>query len=150
MPLSKAINIENASWRDLGELRSLEAECFGDDAWPLWDLIGALTLPGYMHLKAVSPAGRMIGFISGDPRPGEHTGWITTIGVLKAFRRQGIGEMLLEECERRMGLPYVRLCVRRDNQPALQMYKKAGYHQISVWREYYNDGQDAIVLEKER
>ncbi len=147
---SPAIRIVNATWRDLGELRSLEAECFGQDAWPLLDLISVLTLPNIVRLKAVAPDGKMVGFIAGDPNPAEKIGWVTTIGVLQAHRKQGIGRRLLDECEQRLGLPSVRLCVRRDNRPALAMYERAGYRHLRIWPAYYHDGQDAIVLEKER
>lgn len=149
MTSSPAINIVNASWHDLGELRSLESECFGQDAWPLLDLIGVLTMPRIIRLKAVTPDGKMIGFISGDPNPTEKIGWITTIGVLPAYRKQGVGRRLLDECEQRLRLPWVRLCVRSDNQSALMMYKRAGYRHLKIWHSYYQDGQDAIVLEKE-
>lgn len=136
-----------ATWRDVGELRALEAECFGEDAWPLLDVINVLTIGGIVRLKAVAQE-RMIGFIAGDPREGE-IAWITTLGVRVPYRRLGIASMLLERCELQMQRPFVRLCVRSDNQPALQLYAKAGYRHVSVWWNYYRDGQDAYVLEKE-
>ncbi len=142
------IRIENATWRDLGELRNLESECFGQDAWPLLDLISVLTLPGIIRMKAVTAEGLMAGFIAGECHAGEKIGWITTIGVLRAYRSQRVGTRLLEECEQRMKLPRVRLCVRRDNLPALKLYDEAGYQRVNIWRAYYQDGQDAIVLEK--
>ncbi|MCC6147802.1 MAG: GNAT family N-acetyltransferase [Anaerolineaceae bacterium] len=147
---SSAICIVEASWRDLGELRNLEAVCFGEDAWPLFDLIGVLTLPRIVRLKAVNGDRKMVAFIAGDPNPDEKTGWITTIAVLPAYRKQSIGSRLLKMCEERMGLPFVRLCVRHDNKPALAMYARAGYRHVRVWRAYYHDGADALVLEKIR
>jgi ribosomal protein S18 acetylase RimI-like enzyme len=138
-----------ASWRDLGELRSLEQECFGEDAWPLWDIIGVLTFPGVEHLKAVA-SGKMIGFIAGDIRPREGLGWITTLGVLPPFRRHGIAFDLLARCEEAMSMPVVRLCVRRSNLSAQQLYQKAGYRSAGIWERYYSDGEDALVLQKDR
>lgn len=135
-----------ATWRDVGELRSLEAECFGEDAWPLLDVISVLTLGGIVRLKAVVN-GQMAGFIAGDPREGE-AAWITTLGVRAPYRRLGIATALLDQCEQQMQRPVIRLCVRSDNQPALQLYAKAGYRHVSVWWNYYRDGQDAYVLEK--
>ncbi len=147
---SLSFQIENASWHDLGELRSLEIECFGKDAWPLLDLISVLSLPGVVRLKAVTDAGHMAGFIAGERHAEEKTGWVTTIGVLTAYRGQHIGSALLRECEERLNLPLIRLCVRADNFPAIKMYEKAGYRQQKIWRAYYQDGQDALVLEKIR
>jgi len=138
-----------ATWHDLGELRAVEHECFGDDAWPLWDLVGVLTFPGVVRLKAVV-AEKMIGFIAGDVRPREGLGWITTIGVLTAFRRQGIANAMLAKCEEMMGMAVVRLCVRRSNLGAQKLYQKAGYLPAGVWERYYSDREDALVLQKDR
>lgn len=141
--------MENTSWRDLGDLRSLEVACFQEDAWSLWDLISVLTLPGVVRLKAVCE-GKLVGFAAGDPHPDEEIGWITTIGVLPAYQRQGIGRRLLERCEEAMGQRLVRLCVRKGNTPALAMYRSMGYTQISTWPNYYRSGEDALVLEKDQ
>lgn len=136
-----------ASWRDLNALRAFEREVFPDDSWPLIDLIAVLTWPGVVRLKAVA-AGALVGFASGDIREG--VAWVTTIGVLPAFRRRGIAEALLEACERQMGNPRVRLCVRRSNLSAIRLYEKWGYRQVDTWRHYYNGGEDALVMEKIR
>ncbi len=145
--MGDSYQIQTATWRDLNSLREVENACFGADAWPLWDLIAALTLPGIVRLKAISD-GQMVGFISGDPRPAERLGWITTLGVLPPFRHQGIASALLTVCEEKLALPRIRLCVRRDNQGAIQLYHKFGYTQVGVWPNYYLDREDALVLEK--
>lgn len=139
--------IANASWQDLNDLRKLEDICFGEDAWPLWDLIAVLTLPKIIRLKAVID-GKMAGFIAGDPHPREGIGWIATLGVLPTYRRMGIAAALLERCEQELKLPSIRLSVRRSNDPALDLYRKFGYKMIDVWRNYYHSGEDALVLEK--
>jgi ribosomal protein S18 acetylase RimI-like enzyme len=139
--------IESASLRDLGDLRRLEHECFNKDAWPILDLIGVLTFPGIVRLRAVVD-GKMVGFVAGDPKVGQQVGWITTIGVSGAYRRNGIGYALLGACEIGMGMPTVRLCVRKSNVAAQQMYQKAGYHSAGVWERYYEGGEDALVLQK--
>ena len=46
----------------------------------------------------------MVGFIAGDPRRSEKTGWILTLGVLPVWRRKGIGFDLLRTCEEQTGL----------------------------------------------
>jgi ribosomal-protein-alanine N-acetyltransferase len=141
--------IEQASLLDLNALRQLEQECFGEDAWPLLDIIAALTFPGEVRLKAVVD-GEMVGFVGGDPHPREGLGWITTIGVKTAFRRLGIGKALLEACEKQMTVPTIRLTVRRTNLEAIEMYRNAGYVEVELWRRYYPSGEDALLLEKKR
>lgn len=149
MSQATQFQVEHASWQDLNDLRKLEEICFGDDSWPLWDLIAVLTLPKIIRLK-VMVDGKMAGFVAGDPHTHEGIGWIATLGVLPEYRRLGIAAALLEACERELDLPSLRLSVRRSNEPAIALYRKFGYQMIDVWRNYYHSGEDALVLEKRR
>lgn len=132
---------------DLTALRKLEKESFDRDAWPMIDLIAVLTFSNVVRLKAVE-AGNMVGFVAGDPRPRDGWGWIATIAVDSNFRRRGIGTALLHACESQLGVPRSRLTVRTSNQGAIILYEKEGYRTIDVWKAYYSDGEDAIVMEK--
>jgi len=145
-PGSAAI-VAPATWRDLSSLRTLERVCFPQDVWPLLDLVGVLTFPGVVRLKATKK-GEMIGFIAADIRRIQNVAWISTLGVLPAFRRQGIGAALLAACEERLHVPRIRLSVRASNQAAIGLYTHFGYQQHGVWQRYYTDGEDALVLEK--
>ena len=144
---SRTFEIVKASWQDLNDLRKLEQICFGEDSWPLWDLIAVLTMPKIIRLKAVV-GDQMAGFIAGDPQPREGVGWIATLGVLPEYRRRGIAGSLLSTCEGQLALPRIRLSVRKDNESAISLYRNAGYVMVDVWRRYYNSGQDALVFEK--
>ena len=139
--------VEPATWRDLSSLRRLEKICFPVDVWPLLDMIGVLTFPGVVRLKATQD-GEMVGFIAADIRQMENLSWISTLGVLPDYRRRGIARMLLQECEARLQVPKVRLSVRASNQPALRLYTSVGYQQHTIWSRYYGDGEDALILEK--
>ncbi len=141
--------IETASWRDLKRLRQLEERCFGEDAWPLVDLFTVLVFPKMIRLKAVTHDA-MAGFISAELRGASKTGWITSLGVLPAFRRQGIGAALLARCEEIIPFACVKLCVRQSNQPAIFLYQRAGYSIKDTWPKYYIGGEDALVMEKIR
>jgi len=70
--------------------------------------------------------------------------------VDQAYQKQGIGRALLTECESRLTTPRVRLCVRTDNGGAIRLYEQVGYERIDVWRGYYKDKADAIIMEKAR
>lgn len=143
------MDIYPANLLDLNALRHVEAVCFPQDAWPLLDLVAVLTFPGVVRLKAVE-AGRMIGFIAGDPRPAEGFSWIATLGVLPEYRGRGYGRALLEACEARLPTARIRLSVRISNEEAIRLYRHAGYVTIDRWGRYYNDGEDALVMEKTR
>lgn len=141
------MEIVPANLLDLNALRKLERESFERDAWPLFDLMAVLTFPDVIRLKAVEDRS-MIGFVAGDPRPRDGWGWIATIAVDPRFRRRGVATALLHECERRLGVPKSRLTVRLSNDAAVQMYGRQGYATIDVWKSYYSDGEDALVMEK--
>lgn len=141
------MEITPATIRDLNALRKLERVCFEKDSWPLFDLIAVLTFPDVIRLKAVE-AGEMIGFVAGDPRPSQGFSWIATIGVLPEYRRQGIARDLLHACEAQLKTPRLRLSVRASNQAAITLYEKEDYRTMDIWKGYYNDGENAIVMEK--
>jgi ribosomal-protein-alanine N-acetyltransferase len=141
------MDILPASLRDLGALRKLEQACFGKDAWPVLDLIAVLTFPDVVRLKAVLD-GQMIGFVAGDPRRRDGWAWIATIGVDPRYQRRGVGRALLLACESRLKVPRVRLTVRLSNTGAIALYEKEGYKTIDVWKGYYSDREDGIVMEK--
>ncbi len=140
-------DIVDATWRDLGGVRQVEAVCFGSDAWPLLDILAVLTLPGVIRFKATAGS-EIVGFAAGEIKGGERMGWITIIGVVPAFRRRGIAAALLSKCELKLATSKIRLCVRQSNLEALAMYWKFGYHQVDVWKRYYRGGEDALVMEK--
>lgn len=141
------MEIQPASLRDLGALRRLENACFEKDAWPLLDLIAVLTWPDVIRLKAVDHA-ELIGFVAGDPRRSEGANWIATIGVDPRYQRRGIGRALLHACEEKAKLPRMKLTVRLSNQGAISLYEKEGYRSVDIWKKYYNDGEDGLVMEK--
>jgi ribosomal protein S18 acetylase RimI-like enzyme len=142
------MDILPATLRDLGQLRRIEQACFPKDAWPLLDLMAVLTFPDVIRLKAVVD-GQMVGFIAGDPRRAEGMAWIATVGVLPEYRRQGIARALLLECEKLLNTARIRLCVRTENTGAIQLYEEEGYQRVDIWKKYYNDKGDALVMEKD-
>jgi ribosomal protein S18 acetylase RimI-like enzyme len=142
-----AMEIQPASIRDLGALRRLEHACFEKDAWPLLDLIAVLTWPDVIRLKAVEN-GELIGFVAGDPRSSEGVNWVATIGVDPRYQRRGIGRALLRACEEKTRLPRMKLTVRMSNGPAISLYEQEGYRSVDIWKRYYNDGEDGLVMEK--
>jgi ribosomal protein S18 acetylase RimI-like enzyme len=139
--------IETAGLNDLGGMRTIEQVCFPKDAWPLLEIIASLSLPGLVKLKA-EVEGKMVGFVGGAVKKHKGEGWITTLGVLPEFRRLGIATVLLDECEKALGMPIVKLSVRRSNLGAQTLYFERGYTQSEVWERYYEGGEDAFILEK--
>ena len=140
-------SVQPANLRDLNSLRRLEQACFPKDAWPLLDMIGVLSMPNIVRLKAVD-ADQLVGFIAADVRPGQNIAWIATVGVLPEYRRRGVATALLAACEGRLKVGCVRLSVRTSNEAAIQLYKRLSYRPVGSWPAYYQDGEDALVFEK--
>ena len=144
---SSGIEIVPATWRDLRAVHQLEKVCFQMDAWPLLDILGALTIPQIIRFKA-QRGEELIGFIAVDLRRSQATAWIATLAVRPDYRRRGIGARLLEVSEGLINLPLIRLCVREKNHPAIHLYLKHGYKQVETWKKYYRGGENALVFEK--
>ena len=141
------MEILSASILDLSALRKLKHLCFEKDAWSLFDLIAVLSWPDVVRLKAVE-TDVMIGFVAGEKRSSQGSGWIATLAVDPHYQRRGIGRALLKMCEERLEVPRIKLTVRISNQVAISLYEKEGYRTVDIWARYYNDGEDGLVMEK--
>ena len=76
---------------------------------------------------------------------------IMNVGVLKEYRRCGIGINLLEGLEKYCidnGIFEINLEVRVGNIPARELYKKLGYKEITVRKGYYDGKEDGVVMKK--
>ena len=76
-------------------------------------------------------------------------GHIVTIAVREAYRRQGIGELLLiaiMDTAQDAGQDGVTLEYRISNQGARKLYEKYGFMQVGVRARYYSDNQEDAVL----
>lgn len=143
------MEIITASLLDLNAVNKLEHACFDKDAWPFLDIIAVLTFPDIVRLKVVED-GQIIGFVAGDMHGPDGVAWIATIGIAPKHRRQGLGRELLRACEVKLKGDRIRLSVRASNDGAIRLYEQEGYQRVEVWQGYYNDGEAAIVMEKQR
>jgi ribosomal-protein-alanine N-acetyltransferase len=147
LDLSPEISLEFATWRDFRRLLHLERICFQRDAWPWIDVLAALTFPQTVRIKA-ELADQLVGFVIGDRRRRKGTGWVASIGVHPEYRRRGFGKILLEACEQELATPKIRLVLRPSNLSAKYLYSNAGYREVDLWRRYYANGEDGLVMEK--
>jgi len=78
-------------------------------------------------------------------------GYIITMDVLAAYRRDGVGSLLLTEAERRMvsrGVREIGLETATDNSAAIAFWQKHGYRKSGVRKNYYPGGRDAYSMAK--
>ena len=75
-------------------------------------------------------------------------------GIVTRFnkRKNGVAEKLYFYAEKdliRRGVKKVFLEVREGNFPAKNLYNKCGFKDVSVRKNYYSDGENAVVMGKE-
>ena len=144
------LQIERATWRDVRALVKLDRRCFKPiDAYAWYEFLNLCVWPGLIALKAMH-GDRIVGFIAGDVRRQEGHTIIVTIAVDPDYQRRGIGGRLMREVEARSlrSVPRLQLMVRKSNLPALHLYRKLNYTIVETWPRYYEDGEDAYVMEK--
>jgi len=64
-----------------------------------------------------------------------HRGWVNYLAVKPKFQRQGIGQQIMEEAERRLlklGCPKLQVQIRNTNDGVIKFYRKLGYFQDEV------------------
>ena len=76
---------------------------------------------------------------------------ICQIAVKDSFRRKGIGQLLLKQMEKDFEtqaepIEYLTLEVRKSNETARKFYLKNGFEEITVKKQYYDDGEDAVYM----
>ncbi|RIW29391.1 ribosomal-protein-alanine N-acetyltransferase [Bacillus salacetis] len=75
---------------------------------------------------------------------------ITNIAVLPSYRGRGLGGKLMGsmiEIAKEMGARTMTLEVRVSNDPAQSLYRKFGFHDGGIRKNYYSDNQeDALVM----
>jgi ribosomal-protein-alanine N-acetyltransferase len=137
-----------------------------DDLQTLYEIDQACFVPGISYSRAelrafvgqrhsqtwvADEAGVITGFLIAhrEPRKILH---IITIDVLKAWRRRGVGSLLMEAAEQwahNHGLRVIGLETAQDNFAAQRFYEARGYRKVDEIEHYYADGTTAWVMVKE-
>jgi [ribosomal protein S18]-alanine N-acetyltransferase len=143
---------------DLDEVMLLERCCF-KDPWTRHMYLSDLTsnaLATYLVLRA--PAGaRARGTEAPVPSLLAYGGlWllldeahIATIAAHPSWRGCGLGKWLmlaLLDAAIERGAVLSTLEVRLGNTPARRLYKKLGFEEVGERRNYYRDGEDALIM----
>lgn len=77
---------------------------------------------------------------------------IVKLSVSKKYQGRGIGNILMEDIFNRvkiLGLKKIFLEVRASNDKAINLYKKHGFISKNVRKNYYDNVEDALIMEKE-
>ena len=71
--------------------------------------------------------------------------------IRKEFQGMKLSNILMEDCFKRVkdaGCNKINLEVRVDNIKAINLYKKHGFEEVYVRKDYYGKGEDALILSK--
>ena len=74
---------------------------------------------------------------------------IQNLAVKPDYRRQGIAVQLINHVIKRSrisGLQAIFLEVRKNNKPAIELYRRFGFYHSGTRPNYYPDGEDALVM----
>ncbi len=77
---------------------------------------------------------------------------IESVYVKKEFRKQGLASTLIKGLEKALlekNIEKIFLEVRLKNLPAQNLYIKHHFNKISERKNYYHDGEDAVIMAKE-
>ena len=147
------VQLQQAQLEDLPEMIEWEKTLFGADAWSPELVVAEVSHPLNYYVVARDDTQELVGYagLRVDSFPAEHAD-IQTIAVVPDVRRTGLGRTLLTTLLDKAiaaGAHDVFLEVRADNEPAVELYRSAGFDQIDIRPQYYQpDGVDALVMRK--
>lgn len=77
---------------------------------------------------------------------------ITKVSIRKEFQGMKLSNVLMADCFNRvkeLGCQKINLEVRVDNIKAISLYKKHGFNEVCVRKDYYGKSEDALIMCKE-
>ena len=140
--MSAVIEIRRAELTDIPRLCELENECFSLpwSAKSFEDFFAN----GCSVCLVAETEGVVCGYVGMNLILGE--GEITNLAVCGAFRRRGVGELLISELCRTDGIKRILLDVRVSNTAARRLYEKCGFTEDGIRRGFYSKPREDAVL----
>jgi len=142
------MNIRRAESGDLAQIVQIEDLCFPDEtAFPPG--MFAYLIRYAVSIVACEPEKKVLGFIMGYTSG--NAGAVYTLDVHPNCRRKGIGSKLilaLEEKLALLGADTIRLEAALEKPEAVELYRKAGYQERELVRNYYGRGKHAVRMRK--
>ena len=140
------VTIRRMTAADTENVWHIEAATF-PTPWSLRDFEHEMRENPCARYLVAEKTGRIIGFA------GIHIildeGHITNIAVIHEERGQGIGRQLttaLMQYAANLGVQYVTLEVRENNEPAKNLYRSLGFIKVGVRKKYYENLTDALIM----
>ncbi len=140
------LEIAAATPADIPDIAAIERACFSVP-WSEKAISDSMNAKTVFYIARVG--GNAVGYIGASIVAGE--GYVTNVAVSPEFRRQGIGEALLNtvigkhKCE----LEFLSLEVRMSNDAAISLYNKLGFKKAGTRKRFYeHPTEDAFIMTK--
>jgi [ribosomal protein S18]-alanine N-acetyltransferase len=145
--MNKTITFRNMTVDDLDEVMEVELKSF-TVPWSKEAFFNELTKNQFAHYLIVEVDQRVVGYCGVWIIIDE--AHITNIALLPEYRGMKLGEALMArvmEQSREMGALRMTLEVRVSNEKAQNLYRKFGFEEGAIRKQYYTDNmEDAIVM----
>ena len=133
---------------DVDVIYELECLLFGQSAWPKETLIQDMES---FEFDVLIDQNQIIGYCS--LMVSDQFADVLNIGVHPNYRQQGYGTMLMKHMiatADRNEVDNITLEVRVSNKNAISLYESLGFVSVAKRKQYYQDGEDALLMILER
>ncbi len=140
------VSVRRARPHDAKRLAEMERACFTN---PNPDLI--LHVCGFVDGFLVAEGDDdLLGYVLFTPSSSSHAR-VLSLAVSPEHRRRGVATRLMRgafDVLRERGFESLGLEVRLSNEPAQSLYDQLGFGVVGVDESYYDDGEDALLMER--
>lgn len=143
-----SVQIGGVRFLELREVASLQKRAFKPRlAYGYATLLLLWSLP-YVRFLVARQGNQIVGCAIGDRNSGQAR--VINICVDPAFQRRGIGAQMLRALETALPLGDIVLMVEAENETAKGLYRREGFKEVGVSRNYYGRNLDGIWMQKVR
>ncbi|KAG8701457.1 N-terminal acetyltransferase A complex catalytic subunit ard1 [Ceratobasidium sp. 428] len=149
------MNIRRATPEDLPGMQACNLQNLPENYQMKYYMYHSMTWPQLSYV-AEDHKGRIVGYIMAkmeeQVKEGEEAhGHVTSISVLRTYRRLGLAKKLMMQSQEAMATvyraKYVSLHVRKSNRAAIGLYRDTlGFEVADIEKKYYADGEDAYAM----
>lgn len=141
-------------YNDLKKIFEIELSVFKKDAYPF----SFLSLLYYLNRATFFVAfdnkneDEVHGYIVANVSLKKRLGHILSFAVKPSSQRKGIGTALLKKLEtilKKLNMQEIFLEVRLSNITAISLYEREDFKRKAISKNYYEDGEDALVMVKQ-
>lgn len=145
---TEAEQIDGVHFLELREVAALQKRAFKPRLAYGWATLLLLWSLPYVRFLVARADGRIVGCAIGDRNSGQAR--VVNICVDPEYQRRGIGARLLRGLDTALPDGDLVLMVEAENETAKALYRREGFAEAGISRNYYGRGLDGIWMQKIR